>query len=132
MTLTLEKARKLIDAAFDAASEHGIAVAVAVVDRGGRVLASARSEMTGYVNLDIAEKKAVASVNFGAPTHAVLEMIKGDEMLLRSVTSQPSISLLPGGLDIRIAGELAGAIGVAGGHYTQDQSVAGKATEALG
>ncbi|AUW58785.1 heme-binding protein [Sphingobium sp. SCG-1] len=123
MTLTLETAQRLIAAAFEAGSKQDVAVAVVVVDRGGRVLASGRHENVGYINLDVAEKKAVASVNFGAPTHAVLNMVKDDDLLIKSVLAQGVLSLLPGGSDIRLDGELIGAIGVAGGHYSQDQAI---------
>ena len=77
----------------------------------------------GFVHLEIAEKKAIASVNFGAPTHAVLGMVKGDELLMQSVNAHGSLVLLPGGFDIRADGELVGAIGIAGGHYSQDQAI---------
>jgi glc operon protein GlcG len=131
MTLTLDTAQKLIKAAFDASAAQNIGVAVVVVDKGGRILASARHETVGFVNLDVAEKKAIASVNFGAPTHVVLDMVKDDDLMTKSVLAQGTLSLLPGGADIRADGELVGAVGVAGGHYTQDQTIAEEALAAL-
>ncbi len=131
MTLSLETAQRLIKAAFDFGAQQDLALAVVVVDRGSRILASARHESVGFVNMDVAERKALASVDFGAPTHVVLGMVKDDDLLIKSVLAQGALSLLPGGVDIRIGGELAGAIGVAGGHYSQDQAVAEQALSAL-
>ena len=132
MTLSLAMAQRAIEAAFQSAVSDEVQIAVTVVDRGGRVLASSRDESVGYVNLEIAEKKAVAALNFGMPTHVVLDMVKSDSLLLQSVTSQPSLSLLPGGFAVRLEGTLVGAIGVAGGHYTQDQKIAEAALAVLG
>lgn len=123
MPLTLQRALDIVHAAVQQGSELGVPVAVAVVDRGGRVLASARSEQAGYINLKAAQRKAVASANFGAPSHMVLDMVKGDAVLLDAVMSEADTLLLPGGFPIVIDGVPVGGFGVAGGHYSQDQTI---------
>lgn len=130
MALTLGKALELINAAVRTGGDEGVPVAVAVVDRGGRVVAAARDERSGFINLDVARRKAVASVNFGAPTGAVLDMIKTDALLFSAVTAESELSVLPGGVPIVVDGALIGALGVAGGHYSQDQAIAEKAIAA--
>jgi len=58
-----------VQSAIRVGAERGIQVAAAVVDAGGRLLASARSENAGFVNLTIAERKAVAgSISRRRPT----------------------------------------------------------------
>ncbi|ABQ70673.1 protein of unknown function DUF336 [Rhizorhabdus wittichii RW1] len=124
MSLSFATAQKIVTDAVETAGSQGVGVAVVVVDRGGRVVASARADGVGYINLDIAERKAVASANFGAPTLGVLEMAKGDAALYASVIGDASLSILPGGMPIMIEGQPAGAVGIAGGHYSQDHAIA--------
>jgi uncharacterized protein GlcG (DUF336 family) len=123
MAFTVNSALDLVQSAIRVGGERGIPVAAAVVDAGGRLLASARSENAGFINLTIAERKAVAAINFKAPTHGVLDMIKADPILLSAVTTEPSLCVLPGGFPIVASGVVVGALGLAGGHYMQDQAV---------
>lgn len=131
MALTLNKALDIIKAAVQAGRELGVPVAAAVVDTGGRLVAAARSENAGYVNLTVAERKAAMSVNFGAPTHGILEMIKADNIALQAVMNVAELCVLPGGFPIVVDGALVGALGIAGAHYTQDQSIGEQALAAL-
>lgn len=130
--LTVEKALKLSGDVIAQGKKAGLNAAVTIVDTGGRVLASARNENVGYIHLDVARKKALASLNFGAPTHAVLEMIRADSFLLQSVQGESEISIIPGGFAIYEDGVLIGALGVAGGAYPQDQKVGEAALAAAG
>jgi uncharacterized protein GlcG (DUF336 family) len=123
MTLSLETALSLVKSAIDVGGQKNAPIAVAVVDAGGRVLASARSEQVGFLNLQVAERKASAALNFKAPTHAVLEMHKDDEIALTAVMNETSLCILPGGFPVVIGGATVGAMGIAGGHYSQDQAI---------
>lgn len=124
MSLTFEIAQTIVTEAVRAGTGEGLGVAVVVVDRGGRVVASGRAEQAGYINLAVAERKAVASANFGAPTLGVLEMVRGDPALFASVIGDGALSILPGGVPITIEGQPVGAVGIAGGHYSQDHAIA--------
>ncbi|MFV3074814.1 GlcG/HbpS family heme-binding protein [Niveispirillum fermenti] len=124
MSLTFDIAQTIVSNAVKAGAGQGVNVAVVVVDRAGRVVASGRSEAAGFVNLTVAERKAVASASFGAPTLAVLEMVKGDQILLSSVMGETSLSILPGGMPITLDGQPVGAVGIAGAHYSQDHAIA--------
>ncbi len=106
-------------------------VAVAMVDGGGRLLAAARSEQAGFIHLQVAERKAVTAVNFKMPTHALLEMLKGDPVALTAVMNEPTLCLLPGGFPVPVDGTPVAGLGIAGGHYTQDQAI-GEAVLASG
>ncbi|MBP7337925.1 heme-binding protein [Niveispirillum sp.] len=124
MSLTFDIAQTIVSNAVKAGAGQGVNVAVVVVDRAGRVVASGRSEAAGFINLAVAERKAVASASFGAPTLAVLEMVKGDQVLLSSVMGETSLSILPGGMPITLDGQPVGAVGIAGAHYSQDHAIA--------
>lgn len=129
--LTLDIAMELVSKALKIGREQNVALAVAVVDTGGRVIAAARSEKAGFVNLDVARKKATAAANFSAPTQTILEMIKADSFLLDSVINEPELSLIPGGFPIPMNGAVVGGLGIAGGHYSQDQKIGEQALKAL-
>src|SRR5438552_1093834 len=58
MPLSLEEARRVIDAAHHRAGELGIRVAVAVVDEGGLVQAIARMDGAMPLSSQVAESKA--------------------------------------------------------------------------
>ncbi len=131
MALTLEIALKLVQACAAAAAKMSLPVAAAVVDRGGHVIASGRTDSTGFISLDVAQRKAVTSANFGAPTQALMEMLQADAFQMNSVMSIPGLSLLPGGMPIVMDGQVVGALGVAGAHYSQDHSIAEEAMKAI-
>jgi len=131
MKLTVETALKIIQAVIEAARAQNLPLAASVVDTGGRVLASARTETAGYVNLDVAEKKAATAVNFGASSQAVLKMIEGEPFLLSAVMQEANLSLIPGGFPIHVSGELVGGLGIAGARYTLDQALGEKILASL-
>jgi glc operon protein GlcG len=132
MTLLLETAFNLVRYAIKAGSEKDVPIAVAVVDVGGRLMAAARSESVGFVNLNVAQRKANTALNFKAPTHAVLEMLKSDSVALAAVMNEATLCLLPGGFPVVIDGVTVGAFGIAGGHYSQDQSLGEESLVSLG
>jgi glc operon protein GlcG len=108
--------------AVDAATAANARIAVAIVDTGGRVLGSLRMEGVGFVQLDAAIRKATTSANFGAPTAMMAEMMGGDPKLA-PVLHDPTLLVLPGGAPLRDGGVVIAGIGIAGGHYSQDQAV---------
>jgi glc operon protein GlcG len=122
MGLNHETVLKHLADASAAASQQNLKVAVVVVDTGGRVVGSVRMDGVGFLNHDAALRKAVASANFGAPTAMLGKMMGGDPMLA-PVMNDPAMLLLPGGAPLRVDGVLVGGIGIAGGHYNQDQAV---------
>jgi glc operon protein GlcG len=123
MSLTLDKALEMIHTIVKAAQAQGAPIAASIVDTGGRVIASARNESAGYVNLDVAQKKAATAVNFDASTQDVLDMVKGESLLLDAVMKEPELSLIPGGFPIRIDGVLVGGLGIAGARYSVDHAI---------
>jgi glc operon protein GlcG len=123
MSLTADFAVEILRAALRLGRERKLPIAAVVTDLAGRTLAAGRSEDCGFLNLTAAERKAVTSANFKAPTQAVLDMVKGDPILIGAVSAESSINVLPGGFPIVQGGLVVGAFGIAGGHYSQDQAL---------
>lgn len=120
MTLTLAAAQAALVTALDEARKLDLAVAAVVVDQGGFVVASARMDGVSHAVFDLARRKASTAAAFGERTQTFAENVGGDATLSSALATSPDLILLGGGAPL--AG--GGAIGVGGGHYSQDQAIA--------
>jgi glc operon protein GlcG len=123
MSVTLESAQKIVQRALEAAAAQSVKIAAVVLDPGGHIVAAARMDGVGPLNLDVAKRKANAVVNLGVSTAEMLQMISRDPLITTVLHAEPSIVMLPGGLPIRDGDKLVGALGIAGGFYPQDQAI---------
>ena len=80
----------------------------------------------------IAEDKAYTSANLKAPTHALWDLIKSDPPLLHGLPGTRRAIVFGGGYPIIENGKVIGAIGVSGGHYSDDMEVARAGLAAIG
>jgi uncharacterized protein GlcG (DUF336 family) len=86
----------------------------------------------GYVNLEVARRKAVAALNFGAPTHDVLDYANNDPYLPGAFQAMSeTLIVLPGGFPITQVVTVLGGLGIAGGHYSQDRQIGEQVIAAL-
>jgi uncharacterized protein GlcG (DUF336 family) len=133
MELTAEAALNMYSAAVNRAKEIGFSIAVTIVDRGGNTKFFARMDGAPLMACDISRKKAVTAVGFGMETgKAWHDFIKDDPILNQGVTGIEDFILFGGGKPIYIDGTLVGAIGVSGGHYTQDEQCCEAAMKVIG
>jgi uncharacterized protein GlcG (DUF336 family) len=130
MTLPLEHAKSLAEAALRRAASRGMKVSVAVIDASFLLKAGLREDGAGPVTLDIAFGKARAALAFGCSSRQIADALAGNPLAGPSVlASLPGpVVLLPGGLLVRDPeGVVIGAIGVAGGAPDDDEWAAGAA-----
>lgn len=121
-TLNLKLAMGYLQRGLALAHEQHLRVAFAIVDRGGHMVAAARMDGVGYLNLEVARRKAIAAMNFGAPTHDVLEAVGQDAIVMAGFQAMShDIIVLPGGFPITQLVSIVGGLGIAGGHYSQDR-----------
>lgn len=131
-SVSLEACLVMGAAAVIKANELGIKVALTVVDNAGNTKYYIRMDNAPLIATDISRKKAVTAVGFGMPTGGPWQdFIKDDPILNNGVQNIHDFMLLGGGFPIMINNELAGAVGVSGAHYTQDEAVAKAALAAL-
>ncbi len=128
-SLTLELSRRLINAARKHAESIKLNATIAVVDAGGHVIALERMNGALLASLETAQVKARTSVYFGAPTR-MLPMDKPFTPALIGGVGYP-VAFVPGGLPIRLDGQLVGALAVGGGSSEQDESAAQAGLAAL-
>lgn len=132
-TITTEAAHRVIAAAEAKAAEMGVPMCIAVADPGGNLKAFSRMDGAALLSTQVAQDKAYTAVGFGMPTHGWHDFIKDDAPLAAGAPSGiDRLVIFGGGYPISVDGATVGAIGVSGGHYTQDQEVAEAGLAALG
>ena len=131
-TITTDAAHRVIAAAEARAAGIGVPMCIAVADTGGNLKAFSRMDGAALLSTQIAQDKAYTAVGFGMPTHGWHDFISGDAPLADGApTGIDRLIIFGGGYPITVDGAVVGAVGVSGGHYTQDQDVAEAGLAAL-
>ena len=131
-SVSTELANRIIDAAERKAAEIGVPMVIAVCDESGVLKAFSRMDGAALLSVQVAQDKAYTAVGFGMPTHGWHDFIKDDAPLADgAVGGIKRLVIFGGGYPITIGDAIVGAIGVSGGHYTQDQEVAEAGLAAL-
>jgi len=124
-SVSTELATAMIDAAERKAAEMGHPFVIAIVDDSGVLKAFSRMDGAALLSVQIAQDKAYTAAGFGLSTDAWHDFVKDDAPLaMGAAAGIDRLIVFGGGFPIMIGGKLAGAIGVSGGHYTQDMDVA--------
>jgi len=124
MSLTLEHATGLAQAALARAASRGLAVSAVVLDSGFHIKAGLRADGAGPATLDIATAKARAALYFGCSSRQIADALAGNAAAVPSVLAALPLPVvfLPGGVLLHDAdGAVTGAIGVAGGPPDDDE-----------
>ncbi|MEV8594431.1 heme-binding protein [Streptomyces sp. NPDC052012] len=131
--LTTADAEALVTAAREAAEAAGVTVSVTVLDAGGHLLAFRRDDRAVLISGETSTRKAYTALQLNAPTADLVEAVQpgGPFHTLPTALDRPLL-FIAGGLPIRRAGRLIGAIGVGGGAPEQDHAFAGAAVATLG
>lgn len=130
--ITAESALVALQGAAAKARQLGHAMSLAITDDAGIVTASLRMDGASKATLKIAEDKAYTSASLHMATHALWDMIKNDPPLQHGLPAQERIIVFGGGYPIKQDGKTIGAIGVSGGHYSDDMEVARAGLSAIG
>jgi uncharacterized protein GlcG (DUF336 family) len=131
-TIDSTTALAVVQAAAAKAGEEGLAISIAVTDAAGQLKTFLRMDGASLISLQIAQDKAFTSSATGVPTHLWHDYIKDDAPLLHGIVHTPRFVVFGGGYPIREGGQVVGAIGISGGHYSQDMVCARAALEAIG
>jgi uncharacterized protein GlcG (DUF336 family) len=124
-SITSEAAHRMIAAAEAKAAEMGKAFVIAIADDGGNLKALSRMDGAPLLSVQIAQDKAYTAVGFGMPTHGWHDFIKDDPPLAAGApTGIERLVVFGGGYPITDGDAAVGAIGVSGGHYSEDMEVA--------
>lgn len=123
--LTLNDAMKVITAAQKKAAAIGQPMNIAVADGGGNLVAHVRMDGAWLGSIDISIKKAFTARAFDIATKDLAPLAQpGADFYGINTSNNGRIMIFAGGVPLRRAGEVVGAIGVSGGSGEQDQAVA--------
>ena len=117
-------AQRMIVAAIEKSRDLKKAMCIAVVNEAGQLKAFHAMDGAGHLAIQIAQDKAWTASSFGIATHVWWDFIKNDPPLLHGIVHTPRLTIFGGGYPALEEGQMIGAIGVSGGHYTDDMEVA--------
>jgi uncharacterized protein GlcG (DUF336 family) len=131
--LTLDVARRLIDAAEEEARRQELRLSFAVVDAGGHVVAVARMDGADWITPEVALGKAWTAAAFRAPSDTQGKKAKDLVAFAGSISAATHGRYTPqiGGLPVTIDDAAAGAMGASGATGQEDEQVVRAAIEAV-
>lgn len=123
--VSLEDARRVIAAAERKAADIGQPMNIAVADDGGNLVSHVRMDGAWIGSIDISINKAYTSRAFDIATKDLAAHSQsGGQFFGIHVSNHGRIMIFAGGIPLRKAGKVVGAIGVSGGSGEQDHAVA--------
>lgn len=122
-SISSSAAQTIVAAAIAHAEKERKAVCVAIVDPSGQLKSFVRMDGAPLLAINIAVSKAWTATSYGLATHDFAAFVAKDEAL-KNILHSPGLMVLGGGYPIVVDGTLVGAIGVSGGHYTEDMAIA--------
>jgi uncharacterized protein GlcG (DUF336 family) len=132
-SISTELAHKVVAAAEAKSREMGTPMVIAICDESGVLKAFSRMDGAALLSVQIAQDKAYTAVGFGMPSDGWHEFIKDDPPLAAgAVGGIDRLVIFGGGYPIKVSDRIVGAIGVSGGHYSQDMQVAEAGLAAIG
>ena len=128
MVLNQPGVQTVLQAAKESAQQRNAPSAIAVVDPAGDLLAFERMDSVRPASADLAIGKARTAARLQRPTAEIEDNINHG----RTAFVAANIAALRGGMPIRVAGEVVGAVGIAGLSKDTDVDIANTAAAALG
>lgn len=121
MSIDLDLALKVIEAAKDKAAEIEVPMVIAIVDAGGSLVAFQRMDKALLVSIDVAINKAYTAVAVKLPTHELGQLAQPGQPLFGIHNADGGrIVIFGGGLPLKRNDEIIGGIGVSGGSVDDD------------
>lgn len=135
-SLTSKGVQMMRDAAISRAKEFGIAVTVAIVDAGGHLLALERMEGGRFHTVYSSTTKAVTAASNKRPTSSKGAQGQSLDALhalgLALAAGPKNWTAMEGGFPIIVNNDCVGGIGISGGNWEQDQTIAQISLKAIG
>lgn len=124
MSITIEQAEMISEAAKAKAKEIGVPMNIAIVDEGANLKSFHRMDKAWLGSVDISIKKAKTARFFDMPTGEIGKLSQPGGPLYGIEHSNGGLISFPGGVLLKAGDNIVGAIGVSGGSVDQDHEVA--------
>src|ERR1700742_843058 len=131
MSIAIEQAEKISEAAKAKAKEIGVPMNIAIVDEGANLKSFHRMDNAWLGSVDISIRKAKTARFFDMPTGEIGKLSQPGGPLYGIEHSNGGLISFPGGVLLKHGGIIIGAIGVSGGTVEQDHEVATAGAQAL-
>ena len=123
--VTLADARRIIAAAEKEAQNQKQPMNIAVADAGGNLVAHVRMDGAWMGSIDISIKKAWTARAFDITTKDLAGLTQpGGDFYGLNTSNDGKVMIFAGGVPLKRAGKVVGAVGVSGGSGKQDHAVA--------
>lgn len=119
--LTLDVAKKIVEAAEVEAQRRGATVVIVIVDDAGYPLVLHRLDDTQVASVDVGIGKARTAAIFRRPSRVFEDQIKNGRVAALALAGATP---LQGGVPIEYEGRVIGAIGVSGNTPQEDEDIA--------
>ena len=119
-----------VNAGLKKSNELGTRMNIAVVDRGGNLIAFAREDGAWVGSVDVSIKKAKTATFFDMETQEIGKLSQPGGSLYNIEHSNGGLITFPGGVPLTAPdGTILGGVGVSGSSVEEDQMVARAALE---
>lgn len=124
-TLSLQSAKKIIEAAKIKAAEIGVCGAIAVVDEAGSLMCLERLDNTMPAAAQIAIGKASTAAVFRRPTTKIESLIQEQRLVMLALGGITDTKYVPlmGAYPIEVEGQIVGAVSVAGAETGENDEI---------
>jgi uncharacterized protein GlcG (DUF336 family) len=127
-----ELARIGIDRAIARSIELGCLTCIAVVDAAGQLVSYDRMDGAPFQSAQNAMDKAISAAGNRLATHEMWEYVKDDPWLRGGINKIAGLTLIGGGVPIKVGHQVIGAVGVSGScGMPEDQGAAEAAVAAI-
>lgn len=132
-SISLGAAQRVIDAAVAKAKELEKDVSIVVLDESGHLVSFARMDDAPYSTVQVGTDKAFTAAQTRKATADWFTTVQEDAPLAAGATAaHERLVVFGGGQVITFGGEVIGAIGVSGSHWSNDQTIGSAGIAALG
>jgi uncharacterized protein GlcG (DUF336 family) len=130
-SISTDAAHRAVGAAVAAGGARNCAVAAAVVDAMGGLVAFLRAHGAPFHSTEIAQDKAYTAASFRMPTEQLQRVVEDDAALRDGIVRRDRLVMFAGGLPIQFGSDVVGGIGVSGGSEEMDRNLAAAGLAAI-
>jgi uncharacterized protein GlcG (DUF336 family) len=112
--LSYPMARTIAETAIESCGAKSYAVSAVVVDRAGDIIVAMRADNAGPHTMENARRKAYTALSFRTATSEYAKRYADNNPVVRQQVTLPSIIAIPGGLPVKVGGDVIGGVGVSG------------------
>jgi uncharacterized protein GlcG (DUF336 family) len=112
--LSLATALTIAQTALDKCTSEGYGCSVVVVDRAGETIVALKGDTASPHTMENARRKAYTAMTFKIPTTEYAKRYADNNPVVHQQVTLPNIIAIPGGLPIKVGGEVVGGAGVSG------------------